>query len=316
MSLQKSTGNPVRRPLPNVPIATQRRAKRARDHLALKRKQAMTRLERERVRAATAGNRARTRGQLTPILVLAAFISGVLLEPPLAETFLFESSPFDRLAVQGTRALTPNDVAKTLNLRAGRFLDSVSAREIRQAIEVEPWIESIRSLRLPSGTLVVEIVEREAVARWLMHETGDVEMVDEHGERFPGRIEPGGPLPLVSGSLEDEGRLPESAIHILEELRRHAVLAKDPAALTLRLPVTAGESVDGKVGDAQGGQTGYVLQIGENGPRALLGKRYLRQRIARLAVVLNSEESRLQNAQLIDLRYADRAVLRNEPVSG
>ena len=64
------------------------------------------------------------------------------------------------------------------------------------------------------------------------------------------------------------------------------------------------------------GTTGFVLQIGQEGPRALLGRRLLSQRVARLAALLDHDEETLATARLIDLRYADRAVLRTAPASG
>ena len=72
--------------------------------------------------------------------------------------------------------------------------------------------------------------------------------------------------------------------------------------------------------DAEGvlhdGTTGFVLQIGQEGPRALLGRRLFSQRVARLAALLDHDEETLATARLIDLRYADRAVLRTAPASG
>jgi hypothetical protein len=276
----------------------------------------MTRLERLRGRAASANSRARTRGRLTPILVFVAISSGIFLAPTIIEDFLYAGSALEHLAIQGTAALTAEEVAATLNLPAGRSLGSIGTQEIREATLAEPWIESIRSLRLPGGTLVVSIIERGAVARWLMHESSEVEMIDRNGERFSGRTDPGGALPLVLGRLEDGNRLPSSAILILDELRRHAILVQDPTALTLRLPIDRKQAVGDVSHAAADEPSGYVLQIGDQGPRALLGKVFLRQRIARLAALLESDESRIQDARLIDLRYADRAVLRNEPASG
>lgn len=316
MSQKKSSRRPATTRRPNATIAAQSRAKRARDHLARKRTQEMNRLERQRGRAASSSTRAQTRGRLTPILIFVAFAAGILLAPLFSRNLLYRGSPLERVAVQGATALTAADVTTTLNLPAGRLLDSIATQEIRDAVEAEPWIESIRSLRLPGGTLIVAIVEREAVARWLKRDSGEIEMIDERGVRFSGRSEPGGPLPLVVGSL-DEGRgLSASAILILDELKKHAILAEDPTALTLRLPANANAMAETTTGTVDDELSGYVLHVGETGPRALLGKRFLRQRIARLAALLESDESRIQDARLIDLRYADRAVLRSEPASG
>src|SRR5690606_23941973 len=64
------------------------------------------------------------------------------------------------------------------------------------------------------------------------------------------------------------------------------------------------------------GESGYVLAIGETGPRALLGQSFLKRRIARLALLLGERDALLARARIIDLRFADRAVLRTGPASG
>ena len=99
-----------------------------------------------------------------------------------------------------------------------------------------------------------------------------------------------------------------AAIEILHALARHSSLSANPTAVTLFLP-------DGRPA-ASDDEAGYVLQIGEQGPRALLGRRFLSQRIARLATMLDSQQSTIAGARWIDLRFADRAVLRTESASG
>lgn len=69
-------------------------------------------------------------------------------------------------------------------------------------------------------------------------------------------------------------------------------------------------------GDTLAGESGYVLEIGREGPRALLGQSFLKRRIARLAALLAQRDALVAGARVIDLRFADRAVLRTEPTSG
>ena len=302
--------------VPGATIAAEARAKRARDHLARKRRQERQRLQRERGRAESANSRARMRGLLTPALFLLAFASGLALASTLAETLLYRGASLERVAVQGASTLTPDAIVQSLGVGEGRSLDMMDEARIRAAIKSEPWIESIRSLRLPNGTLIVSVVEREAVARWRTNESGHIALIDDHGERFSARIEPGGPLPLVMGTIDEESALPPSAIEILEELRHHAVLTNDASALTLHLPTSHDTRLDVATEAMPNTPSGYILELGEGGPRALLGKNFLQQRIARLAALLESKESRLKHARLIDLRYADRAILRTEPASG
>lgn len=301
-------------------IASEARAKRARDHLARKRLQERTRLQRVRGRAATAGSRARTRGLLPPVLFFFAFGAGLFFASSLTELLLYRGLPLQQIAVQGSSSLTPKAIVQSLELEAGRSLDSIGPEELRNAIKREPWIESLRSLRLPSGTLIISVVEREAIARWRTDPTSVLALIDHHGERFAARIGPGGPLPLVLGKASGGPRLPTSAIKILAEIRRHVVLAGDANALTLHLPGQQRSDPELMQGDTAtidaDADAGYILQIGDRGPRVLLGSNFLEQRIARLAVLLESEEPLVGNSRQIDLRYADRAVLRSEPASG
>jgi cell division septal protein FtsQ len=174
---------------------------------------------------------------------------------------------------------------------------------------------------LPSGTLVISVVEREAVARWQRDESSPVELVDQRGARFAGEIPPEQVLPLVRGRGEQAAALSPEALDLLAELARHAPLARDPAAITLQLPdpeanAQAADDARGSETERAPNESGYVLQVGETGPRALLGRSLLKQRIARLATLLDSDEPEISAARWIDLRYADRAVLRTEPVSG
>jgi cell division septal protein FtsQ len=290
------------------------RAKRARDHLARKRRQQRQRLERERWRAESSGTRARVRGILTPVLFVLAFLIGVATAPTLTEIFLFNQTRLERVAVQGAVVLTPTAIAQQTRIEAGRALDMIDPAQVLMDISREPWIESARALRLPTGTLVISVVERNAVARWLAPHSNYPELIDQSGKRFPGLSELGGPLPLVKGEIGYNDSLPASAIEILDEIGRYLNLSSDPSQLTLHLPDLETVRV--------GSQTqlepdsGYVLQVGKDGPHALLGTRFFTQRIARLAALLESEESKLQDVRWIDLRYADRAVLRIEPASG
>lgn len=293
-------------------VAAAKRAKRARDHLARKRRQERQRIEREHRRAASSGSRALVRSVLTPILFALAFLIGVAAAPSLSEIFLFRPARLERVAVQGAVALTPLAIARKASVEAGRPMDTIDPEEIRDTLAAEPWIESVRTLRLPTGTLLISVVERHAVARWQTARSSDTELIDERGQRFAGAIELGGPLPLVLGTIEADGSLPAAVIEILELVGRHASLSSDPMNLTLHLP----DRQTNNIGTESRLDSGYVLQIGEDGPRAVLGNHFFPRRVARLAALLESEESKLKNARWIDLRYADRAVLRTEPASG
>jgi hypothetical protein len=286
-----------------------RRATRARDHLERKRAQERRRRERERSQSDRLGRPSPFRGAPSLVFFACALAAGIFSARPLNERISFQPTAFERVDVQGASVLSPEEIVRAAGLRERLAQGDFDVREIIRAIEAEPWIESARALRLPTGALMISVVERNAIAVWKTDEASDPLLVDRSGEPFNGALGPGGPLPLVSGGVDEhDASLPTEAIVILNALERSSSLAGNPRALTLYLP-SAGvaESDD---------QTGYVLQLGSEGPRALLGRRLLDERVARLAALVESGEPTFLSARFIDLRYADRAVLRTEPASG
>ena len=289
---------------------TAARARRARDHLEKKRDRERTRLARDRARHETSVSRRRTLRVLSPVLFVAAFAIGSQIAPLLVEKIWLQTKVIDRVAVQGAVALTPAAIAASAGALEGLPLSQIDPQQVAEQLAADPWIESARALRLPSGTLVVRVVEREAIARWQIG--GRTDLIDPEGSRFAGAIEPGGPLPTVEGDTLEQGLLPSEALAILEAVAQHASLTRDSNAIRLYLP---GLETDAE-GILRGSTSGYVLELGAEGPRALLGRRLFSQRIARLASLLDHDEDAIQAAALIDLRFADRAVLRTESTSG
>ena len=249
-----------------------------------------------------------------------AIAVGVASAPVLTSRLLLREARLERVAVQGAKALSPRGITRAAGISGGMPLSTFDPEAIRTSLSTEPWIASARTLLLPTGTLIISVVEKKAVARWLGDPSGPVELIDQQGERFPGTKERAGPLPLVRGTDETMTVLPASAIEILREIDRHASLSVDANRLTLRLPerptAIAGISSDDPASAPSDDHFGYILELGEAGPRALLGQQFLGQRVARLAALLEDSEVMRQGARWIDLRYADRAVLRTEPVSG
>jgi cell division septal protein FtsQ len=227
--------------------------------------------------------------------------------------------------VLGTVVRNPESIARALLESAGAPLSTLQPEAVQTLVMADPWIESAESFRLPDGTLLVRIVERRAVARYQAMPEDAIALVDPAGQRFMGALAAGGALPLVAGPIDVDASRLETALEILAELARHQRLAQDPSALTLHLPrsrATAGAvpgtgARDTTAGDdALAGDSGFVLELGREGPRVLLGQSFLKRRIARLASLLDQRDALLAGASVIDLRYADRAVLRTEPTSG
>jgi len=296
------------------------REKRAREHLSRKRRHDRGRHEAAaapgiptppRAPAARSALPARPLPRLVvPACSLLALGSGFVVAHPLFEGLWLPRAPLERVSVLGTEIRKPESIARALLGSAGSPLSAIHPDTVEALVLADPWIESADSFRIPDGTLLVGVVERRAVARHQSLPDDAIALVDPSGRRFMGAVEAGGALPLVAGPIDADASLSATALEILAELSRHRGLAQDPAALTLHLP-----SSGAREAAAEGG-SGFVLDLGPDGPRVLLGQNFLKRRIARLASLLEQRDALLAGATVIDLRYADRAVLRTEPTSG
>ena len=265
-----------------------------------------------------AGARTGVAGRPLPRLVvpgctLLAVGLGFALARPLFERLWLPQVALERVAVIGAAVREPESIARALLASAGTSIDHLPAEAVIALVTADPWIESAESLRLPDGTLLIRVIERQAIARYRSTPESEIALIDPQGRRFSGAVEIAGELPLVAGPVESDAVLTPSTLEILAELRKHAGLAGESSALTLHLPARLGDASES---DALAGETGFVLEIGEQGPRALLGQTYLKRRVARLASLLDQRDQIVAGARVIDLRYADRAVLRTEPTSG
>ena len=285
------------------------RAVRARDHLARKREQERKRLERDRAKEDISAGRQRVLRIATPLGLAIAVALGIMLARPVSEWLWLGAHPLERIAVHGARDLEPKRVAAVVGDLVGQPLSHLSPQVLIEAFQRDPWIRDARVLRLPEGVLVVQVEERGAIARWQGLE--QMELVDPAGIRFAGSLDAGGALPTIEGNASERAALPIEALQILAALRAHARFRDDPASVRLHLPRMEGPPERlAAPGDPEPNEAdGYVLEFDADGRRALLGRRDLTQRVARLALLLNEETEASRAARWIDLRYADRAVL-------
>lgn len=283
-----------------------RRALRARNHLERKRARERTRRARERRRSEPTMHDKLIQHLVGPLMLAGGFAAGALATGFFVDTVLLRNVSLDRIEVEGASVLTGRAIASAAALERGDLLGEIDPDAISRRLEANPWIDAARTLRVRDGGLVISIVERSVVARWQTNPGEESILVDSKGLSFPGQHsahEKALELPLVQGAMEDDA-LPADALMILEGMQQEPRLSADSIEMTLHLP-TAAET-----------HGGYVLQLGSDGPRALLGQTLLRERIARLAAILERVELELDGSRLIDLRYADRAVLQTVPTSG
>jgi cell division septal protein FtsQ len=70
----------------------------------------------------------------------------------------------DAIAVQGTDRLTSDEIATATGLSKGSLIDALTPAELEAQVSAHPWVRSARVALLPTGTLIVEVDERQARA--------------------------------------------------------------------------------------------------------------------------------------------------------
>ncbi len=265
-----------------------------------RRERALAHLRRVRSRAG-AGPRRRSawRGRAALLAVSAAV--GLLLGGPLLR-LAAHATRVDSIHVRGARQLTPEAVVRATGLAAGAALASVDAAGVAARVAQLPWIAKARAVRLPLGPVVVGIEERVAVA--LARAGAEAAFVDATGTAFAAAdadadaalpqlvvadaLELGRPDPRLIAALELAYRLPELGLALPSEVRVAA--DGDPEGLSLRLPGLAA--------------------------RIVLGREDREARLADLARLLSAGLPEVGSAESLDLRIADRVVLRSPPSPG
>ena len=210
----------------------------------------------------------------------------------------FAPGNLEVVAVSGARVLTPEDIARASGIGPGAALGDLDRAAIAAALMRHAWIADARAIALPGGRLLLEVVERRAVALLAAPEPW---AVDAAGVPFA----PAGPgtapdLPrLVSAERPPNGE-PSP------ELARTAALA-----LALRergLPAPLEVSIA-----APDDPEGFRLRLPNLAPEIVLGRSDFDARLDALAEILDAELPELSGASRVDLRFEGQAVLDDSP---
>lgn len=126
-----------------------------------------------------------------------AVLAGVLAVAGLAAWIVFGTSVFGvrHVRVAGTQILTPAQVAEAAAVPMSRPLASLDLAGMRDRVAALPPVERVRVFRAWPDTVVVEIVERTAVAAVPLE--GRFAIVDGSGVVFRSVVERPADLPIV-----------------------------------------------------------------------------------------------------------------------
>lgn len=210
-----------------------------------------------------------------------------------------EALALETLSVEGVSRVSAREIVATSGLVAGTPLHAIDVEAVTARLAAHPWVESATVVRVPPSVVVLRITERDPVA-----------VAAEDGG-LPHLVDQGG-LPFAPAEPDDVVTLPWIvAPHPVRrgeatpELGRAATLTR---ALRARDLAAGAEVWVAPEGDPEGLS---VLVEGLPG-RVVLGSGGLEEKLARLATLRASGIEDARTAQVIDLRFAERAVLRSE----
>jgi cell division septal protein FtsQ len=278
-----------------------------------------SRLERDaqqrRVRANAHLDRMRSRRDVTPrravsrralaVALLAGFAIGALWGDALLASAGDDPEGTqrggDRIAVRGNQHLSPREVAAASGVAPGAAIASVEPQAVEAKLEDHEWIASARVLRMPGDTLLMDVVERTALAGIELGTPPRPYAVDATG------------APFAAADGETLAGLPRLAAAGSVLPHQPSARLADAVDLAYRLPeIGLALPTEVSIG-AEGDPEGFALRFASLAPRFVLGREDLNERLEQLATLLARQPDAVAQASSVDLRFADQVVLRTEP---
>jgi hypothetical protein len=228
------------------------------------------------------------------------------------------------VAVQGSTRLGSEEVARSVGISRNHPIEDLAPEQIEAQLELHPWVRGARVAILPTGTVLVEIDERQPQA--VLLRPGETALfVDAEGLAFAEVGEPDRALALSlpslslaadAGAIEADGDpLPLAfALALLDH-----IAGLDLPGLSHRdLPHRGLQLTLPPRGASPDARRGWVLRCAGEREVILGGGEALElsERLDRLEQLLAAGLGEIERTTEIDLRFAGQAVLRTKGTSG
>jgi cell division protein FtsQ len=204
----------------------------------------------------------------------------------------------EAVEVLGSKRLTAVEVARAAGLERGATYDAAEPERVARTLGEHAWIAVAHAARLPGGTVVLSVQEREPLA--VIETRGGPLGVDAEGRPF---------AVLDSHEARDLPRLRcentpppgEADARIADAIRLARSLPKRGLAMPRVIEV-------GNAGDPEG----LVLRLPGLDARFVLGAEDLEARVGKMVELLAKQPAEVVDAASVDLRFAGQAVLRDK----
>jgi cell division protein FtsQ len=252
-----------------------------------RRRRALAHLERVRNRREARDN--------PPVRRLHALVLGLSLAAGawVGHAWLADAT-LETVSVRGARHLSAQAIAAASGVAPGVRLASLDRDSVAARLAEHAWIEQARVLALPSGRLLLGVVERKPVAVLAGEEPW---AVDAAGSPF---------APAPPSGLEALPRLVAARAAAPRELAQAVALARRLPEFGLATPLEVGIA-------APNDPEGFWLRLPGLAPRVVLGRDDLDAKLADLVRILEAKLRELASATQLDLRFRDQAVLDVTP---
>lgn len=240
------------------------------------------------------------------LVVLGGLAAGVAAGPPLRERVreLARSERFEtrRIAVEGTQRLSAREVADASGVAAGTPLLAVDVSDVLARLRAHPWIVEASAVRLPPDRLLVRVRERQPRG-----------FTDATDSQAPLLVDTDG-IPFASATPRDLDMLPRLAAPVPAAPGERSSALAASVALAAAIERAGLGPVREISAAAERDPLGFAFRLARASARVVIGREDWEARLARLARLLAAGLPEARGAQEIDLRFAERAVLRGVSV--
>lgn len=239
-----------------------------------------------------------TRGTGIAVAGFLALVMGMWVGDDAVASWGDAAWRVEAVEVLGSKRLTAVEVARAAGLERGTTYDAAEPGRVARTLGEHAWIADAHAARLPGGTVVLSVQEREPLA--VIETRGGPLGVDAEGRPF---------AVLDSHEARDLPRLRcentpppgEADARIADAIRLARTLPKRGLSMPREIEV-------GSAGDPEG----LVLRLPGLDARFVLGAEDLEARVGKMVELLAKQPAEVADAASVDLRFAGQAVLRDK----
>lgn len=224
------------------------------------------------------------------LVLTGAVVAGVLTTPKMVETV--SSQRVEQVIIEGDiNFVSEQDVLRAVNSFISESLLLVDMGRIKLALEAMPWIRTVTIRREWPDTLVLDLVEQKAIARW-----GENRLLNQDGAIFaPDNIVGLEQLSILSGPDGSERRVMEQYQLFSQLLYQRGL----------------------KIAELNLNDRGAWKLILGSGVQVNIGNSDVMARMRRLVEFVDPVfKEKMAGIESIDLRYTSGLAVKNKQITG